>query len=281
MTRSDDPALLHYRSGGFYLARATLAGHEQPGPRPAAEPARRPAATRSRADDTRSSAIPTSTSSRRPRPSAPTCRARSASPTPSGLARALGRETPWPDDAIVVCSFGDASANHSTATGALNAASYLAHRDVPCPVLFVCEDNRIGISTPSPRGWPAAMLASLPGVPYVRVDGADPPTPARAACSAWSTWCGRPDGRPCCDLDTVRFMGHAGSDVEAAYRRRREIERGPREGPARWRPPAACSAAGRGDAGAGRRVVRAGARRGHERGRAHPGRASAVRRATR
>src|SRR3954454_24956436 len=26
LTRTDDPALLHYRSGGFYLARAALAG---------------------------------------------------------------------------------------------------------------------------------------------------------------------------------------------------------------------------------------------------------------
>ncbi len=123
----------------------------------------------------------------------------------------------------MVCSFGDASANHSTATGALNAASYLAHRDLPCPVLFVCEDNRIGISTPSPRGWPAAMLERIPGVPYVRVDGGDPP--ALLEQTAYVVDLVRETRRPVVlHLDTVRFMGHAGSDVEAAYRPRREIE---------------------------------------------------------
>ncbi len=30
VTRTDDPALLHYRSGGFYLGRATLAGRRNP-----------------------------------------------------------------------------------------------------------------------------------------------------------------------------------------------------------------------------------------------------------
>src|SRR4051794_20318530 len=30
VTRPDDPALLHYRSGGFYVARATLAGQTSP-----------------------------------------------------------------------------------------------------------------------------------------------------------------------------------------------------------------------------------------------------------
>ena len=35
-------------------------------------------------------------------------------------------------DAIVVCSFGDASLNHSTALGALNAAEYNVHRGCGC-----------------------------------------------------------------------------------------------------------------------------------------------------
>ena len=139
-----------------------------------------------------------------------------------GLAAALGRTTPWPADAIVLCSFGDASVNHSTVTGALNAASYLAHRGLPCPVLFVCEDNRIGISTPSPDDWPAAMLRSLPGVAYVRADGADPPSLLERAAQAVDEV--RESRRPAVlHLDVVRLMGHAGSDVESAYRSGREI----------------------------------------------------------
>ncbi len=223
VTRPDDPALLHYRSGGFYLARATAAGHAGP---------------------VHDLLLSLASSSRDPIsggrhkvfghpdlhivPQTSTIGShlpRAVGLAYSlGLARALGRETPWPDDAIVLCSFGDASANHSTATGALNAASYLAHRGVPCPVLFVCEDNRIGISTPSPPGWPAAMLESLPGMPYVRADGADPP--GLLEQTARLVELVRETRRPAVlDLETVRFMGHAGSDVEAAYRRRREIVR--------------------------------------------------------
>ena len=41
-------------------------------------------------------------------------------------ARRLGVPSAWPADALAVCSFGDASANHSTAQGAINAAAYTA-----------------------------------------------------------------------------------------------------------------------------------------------------------
>ena len=37
-------------------------------------------------------------------------------------AHRLGVDCEWPSDAVVVCSFGDASANHSTAAGAINTA---------------------------------------------------------------------------------------------------------------------------------------------------------------
>ena len=75
------------------------------------------------------------------------------------------------------CSFGDASVNHATATGALNAAAYAHHRAPRCPVLFVCEDNGLGISTPSPRGWVGrGAAAACPGIAYFAADGCDPAT---------------------------------------------------------------------------------------------------------
>src|SRR3546814_2322487 len=46
-----------------------------------------------------------------------------------------------PDDAIVFCSFGDASANHSTAQGAFNAAQWTAYQSLPMPLLLCCEDR--------------------------------------------------------------------------------------------------------------------------------------------
>ena len=122
--RLTDPALLHYRSGAL-LPGPVRAGepaarrHQRHPARPGrggrgadrgrpAQGVRPPAAGRHPADlDDRL---------------APAARV--------GLAFALSRAAklgvtlPWPRDAIVVCSFGDASANHSTAAGALNAAAY-------------------------------------------------------------------------------------------------------------------------------------------------------------
>ena len=34
-----------------------------------------------------------------------------------------------PPDAVVICSFGDASINHSTAVGAINSALWVAHQN--------------------------------------------------------------------------------------------------------------------------------------------------------
>ena len=54
-------------------------------------------------------------------------------PRAVGLAVALHRahrlkvDCEWPEDAVVVCSFGDASANHSTAAGAINTALATAY----------------------------------------------------------------------------------------------------------------------------------------------------------
>src|SRR3546814_1798235 len=51
-----------------------------------------------------------------------------------GIARRLGRTgLPLPDDAVVLASFGDASANHSTAQGAFNAAGWAAFQGSPMP----------------------------------------------------------------------------------------------------------------------------------------------------
>src|SRR5215210_8663355 len=71
-----------------------------------------------------------------------------------GLAKTLKLEkTPLPRDSIVLCSFGDASANHSTAQGAFNCAAWAAYQGSPMPIVFLCEDNNIGISTPTPNRW--------------------------------------------------------------------------------------------------------------------------------
>ena len=134
-----------------------------------------------------------------------------------GRARRLGVECPWPSDSVVVCSFGDASANHSTAQGAINAACYSAHARLPVPVLFVCEDNGLGISVPTPGGWIESSFRDRPHLAYADADGTDPVAVHRVTSDLVERI--RTTGTPgLLHLRTVRFLGHAGTDVEAAYR---------------------------------------------------------------
>src|SRR3546814_8277812 len=80
---------------------------------------------------------------------------------------------PLPDDAIVLTSFGDASANHSTAQGAFNTAGWAAFQGSPMPMIFLCEDNGIGISTRTQTGWIEAKFRQRAGLHYNKCDGND------------------------------------------------------------------------------------------------------------
>src|SRR5690606_17040920 len=88
-----------------------------------------------------------------------------------GQARRIGHALPIPDDSIAICSFGDASSNHATAQTAFNAAAWTAYQKLPAPVLFVCEDNGIGISVKTPDGWVARNFAQRPDLDYFAADG--------------------------------------------------------------------------------------------------------------
>ena len=216
--RPTDPALLHYRSGGFYAARAGQVA----GSTPIADVLHSAAASR---HDPISGGRHKVFGHRALNIIPQTSTIASHLPRAMGMAFALDRgvaETGYPADAVVVCSFGDASANHSTAAGAFNAVGWSAHQGLPVPLLLVCEDNGIGISTRSPRGWVRRALSALPGIEYAYADGTDP---ARLlAVAAEVAHRVRTERRPAVlHLGTVRFMGHAGSDAELAYRSRSEI----------------------------------------------------------
>jgi 2-oxoisovalerate dehydrogenase E1 component len=219
--RPTDPALLHYRSGGFFLARAAQVGGSDPlrdvllGLVAAtAEPI---AGGRHKVFGRHDLNIIPQTStiaSHLPR----------AVGVAFSIARAkkLGVACPWPDDAVTVCSFGDASVNHSTSVGAINAALHSAYQGVPMPLLFVCEDNGIGISVKTPRGWIAQTYRNRDGLGYFAADGSDL-SATFDATSAAASWV-RTQRRPAfLHLRMVRLMGHAGSDYEPAYRRPDEI----------------------------------------------------------
>ncbi|MGW5110453.1 thiamine pyrophosphate-dependent enzyme [Nocardia sp. NPDC004123] len=219
--RVTDPALLHYRSGAFFVHRA----RQVPGLDPlrdvmlgvvaaAADPI---SGGRHKVFGSKPAHIIPQTST-----------IASHLPRAVGLAFALDRaaqlrlHTEWPEDAVVVCSFGDASANHSTAAGAINTAIHTAHQGVPMPILFVCEDNGLGISVPTPRTWIEQAYGSRPGLAYFDADGTDLPAALTAATAAADHV--RAHRKPAfLRLRTVRLLGHAGSDVESAYRRPADI----------------------------------------------------------
>ncbi|QSE92216.1 MFS transporter [Rhodococcus pseudokoreensis] len=219
--RPTDPALLHYRSGGFFLARAqqvhgtdplrdvllgVVAATEEP-----------ISGGRHKVFGRHDLCIIPQTST-----------VASHLPRAVGVAFSIARAhklhlvSPWPADAVAVCSFGDASANHSTAVGAINTAVHSAYQGLPLPLLFVCEDNGIGISTRTPTGWIAANFGERAGLEYFEADGSDLPA-AYATAKRAADWV-RSHRKPAfLHLRTVRLMGHAGSDLESAYRTSTEI----------------------------------------------------------
>ena len=128
-----------------------------------------------------------------------------------------------PDDAIVYCSFGDASANHSTSQGAFNTAQWTSFQSIPLPLLFVCEDNGIGISTKTPTGWIAATFQNRPGLKYFHCNGLDIFDTFRVAREAAHYV--RTRKKPAfLHIKTIRLYGHAGADVPTTYLSREEVE---------------------------------------------------------
>jgi 2-oxoisovalerate dehydrogenase E1 component len=218
--RPSDPALLHYRSGGFYLARAEQAGRDGVedvllGMAAAAdEPI---AGGRHKVFGHRDLAIIPQTST-----------IASHLPRAVGIAfaiegaRQLGVASPWPSDAVVLCSFGDASLNHATAQAALNTTALLAYEGQPLPLLFVCEDNGWGISVPTPEAWIEQSLYGRPELAVERVEGDDAAAVLETA-SELAGWVREHRHPAVLHLRAVRYLSHAGADMETAYRSVQEI----------------------------------------------------------
>src|SRR4051794_28479456 len=185
--RPPDPALLHYRPGAFFLARSMQVGRTL-------EDAVRAvllsmlASTDDPASGGRHKVFGDASIAVIPQTSTIASHLPRALGVALAISRAkrLGVEGRWPRDAVTVCSFGDASINHSTAAGALNAAGYAVRQGLPLPLLFVCEDNGIGISVATPDGWVAAA-AQRPGLTYLSADGDDPEAAVAAAGEAADT----------------------------------------------------------------------------------------------
>ena len=118
-SQPDDMAFLHYRSGPFFLARAA----QVPGPAGAFDVLLGMAASRDE---------PIAGGRHKVFGSLPLCIPPQTSTIASHLPKALGyavcldrraRLEGREESRIALCTFGDASSNHSTAVGALNAAA--------------------------------------------------------------------------------------------------------------------------------------------------------------
>jgi len=214
--RVDDMAFLHYRDGAFQTRRSAMV----PGTTPTwdmllsfstakADPI---SGGRHKVLGSRPLMIPPQTST-----------IASHLPKAVGAAYSIGLAKRRPpehkilaDDSIVMCSFGDASSNHSTAQGAINTACWTSYQSISMPMLFVCEDNGIGISTRTPGGWINANFANKPGLKYFRANGLDLFNTFRAASEAAEYV--RTRKKPAfLHLTLVRLYGHAGADLQQSY----------------------------------------------------------------
>ena len=142
-----------------------------------------------------------------------------------GLDRAgrLGLTRGTPADAVAMVGFGDASLNHSTAQGTLNAASWVVHQNLKLPLLFVCEDNQLGISVRTPADWVRLRLSSHPHLAYFHAEMWRLDRTYQAAEQAL-LFCRRERKPAVLHLGCRRLLGHAGSDVDSQYRPREELE---------------------------------------------------------
>lgn len=135
----------------------------------------------------------------------------------------LGIAGRMPSDAVILCNFGDASHNHATAQSAFNTAALCAHQNIPVPVVFVCEDNGIGISVPTPQQWIAVAGTSKPHIKYFACDGRNLAETYAVAMAAVAYT--RQTRRPAfLHMRTVRLLGHAGSDIEILYQSLPQVE---------------------------------------------------------
>jgi 2-oxoisovalerate dehydrogenase E1 component len=216
LTRHTDPAFLHYRSGGFMAERF----RKLPGMDPVMDSALSFAAS---AEDPASGGRHKVWGSKPLWVLPQTSTIASHLPKALGTAvaieqgRRLGHSLPIPEDSIAICSFGDASSNHATAQTAFNAAAWTAYQKLPAPVLFVCEDNGIGISVKTPTDWIARNFRHRSDLDYFFADGLDL-AQGYGQVQAAVEHCRRSRRPTFLHLRTTRIMGHAGTDFEIEWR---------------------------------------------------------------
>ncbi len=219
-----DMAFLHYRSGALFIERS----RQTPGTTPLYDLALSFTAS---ADDPISGGRHKVFGSKRLNIPPQTSTVSSHVPKAVGVALSIDRardldiqERELKNDSVVICSFGDASINHSTALGGFNSAGWVTHQGGHVPIVFICEDNGIGISVPTPENWIRDSFVNRPGYKYIACDGLNLIDLIEKSKEAES-YCRNHRSPVFIHMKTIRLMGHAGSDIESGYHKQETIEK--------------------------------------------------------
>jgi len=119
---------------------------------------------------------------------------------------------------VVVCFFGDAATNQGTFHEALNMS-----KAFHLPIVWVCENNLYGLSTPIEKVSATPMLSDRAkgyAMPGVTVDGMDVEA-VRAAATEAVARARAGEGPTLLEVRTYRYFGHGASD-HRPYRTREE-----------------------------------------------------------
>ncbi|MEM7070989.1 MAG: thiamine pyrophosphate-dependent enzyme, partial [Pseudomonadota bacterium] len=214
--RTDDMAFLHYRDAAFLIARAMMSHNQNP-------------IEDLLASFAASTNDPISGGRHKVLGSADLLIPPQTSTIASHLPKAVGAayaiqmakqlkisERKLKKDAIIICSFGDASLNHASAQSAINSSLWASFQGFPMPLLLICEDNGLGISTPTPQNWVESSMANRHGLHYISCNGLDFIDSFIQAQYALNY--ARQKRKPVfLHFKCVRLGGHAGSDVQKVY----------------------------------------------------------------
>lgn len=123
-------------------------------------------------------------------------------------------------DAVTVCFFGDGANNQGAFHESLNIAAVWN-----LPVVFVCENNKYGMSTSTEKSTAVSSIADRAGsydIPGISVDGNDVSAVAEVSDQAMAR-ARAGDGPTLIENLTYRWRGHSRSDRNR-YRTKDEIE---------------------------------------------------------
>ncbi len=109
-----------------------------------------------------------------------------------------GGDAAWPADAIVVCSFGDASVNHASATAAFNTAGWCDHTGLRAAGAVRLRGQRAGHQRALARGLGRRGAAVPAGDPLLRGGRHRPRRGVRRRASRPPPTYAGSAGPPCC-----------------------------------------------------------------------------------